>query len=90
MASFPAISVAVLGWTTIRGALSVISVLPLAGLAYQNVIDLLARSADRTAFVNNLDTGMHAAEHTSIGRMLFDLFVSPGDSVFYYHHAQVE
>ncbi len=46
-----------------------------SGLAYQNVIDLLARSADCTAFVNNLDTGVHAAGHNSIGGMLFDLFV---------------
>jgi len=61
-----------------------------SGLAYQNMIDLLARSADCTAFVNNLDTGMHAAGHNSVEGMLFDLFVLPGDSVFYYHHAQVE
>ncbi len=33
-----------------------------SGLAYQNVIDLLAPSADCTAFVNNLDTGMNACE----------------------------
>lgn len=61
-----------------------------SGLTYQNVTDLLTQSGDYSTLGHNIAVGVHAAGHYSIGGMLSDLFASPGDPAFHFHHAQVD
>lgn len=62
-----------------------------AVLQYSNVTTLLSQgSLSEFALLLNGKTGVHAGGHRAVGGTQDDLYASPGDPLFYFHHAQVD
>ncbi|KAL8838198.1 MAG: hypothetical protein Q9170_002241 [Blastenia crenularia] len=65
-------------------------------LSYQTRSSDVAKLIGEPQDLNNFDglleglTGVHAGGHFQIGGVQIDAFSSPGDPVFYLHHAQVD
>lgn len=59
-------------------------------VSWENVTYLIANSPNFTTFQTSLDEGVHAGGHFTIGGLQYDIFTSPGDPVFFFHHAQVD
>ncbi|RFU26272.1 hypothetical protein B7463_g10066, partial [Scytalidium lignicola] len=60
--------------------------------SYANVTSLITDSNDLITFTNtvNLYYGVHTAGHQTIGGLQTDLFASPGDPAFFFHHAELD
>lgn len=61
-------------------------------LTAQVVSDLILRSPDMLTFQNTLEAlpNVHSGGHRGIGGDMADLYSSPSDPAFYFHHAMVD
>lgn len=63
----------------------------LKDLNYAKVQSAIVDTVDFAAFSERFaHPGLHSSGHFTIGGMNNDLFISPGDPAFYFHHAQVD
>ena len=59
-------------------------------VGWDNVTRLLEVEGTFSDFLGLLDQTVHRGGHFSIGGLNNDLFTSPGDPAFFFHHAQVD
>lgn len=63
----------------------------LKDLNYAKVQSAIVDTVDFASFSQRFaHPGLHSSGHFTIGGMNNDLFISPGDPAFYFHHAQVD
>lgn len=58
-------------------------------LSNASVVDLLSQTT-MADFRNTMDNGIHFAGHSSVGGDMSDIFSSPQDPAFFFHHAQMD
>ena len=53
-------------------------------------VDNLLSQPTLADFRSTLDAGIHFAGHSGVGGYMSDIFTSPQDPVFYFHHCQID